>query len=250
MGLGGYLLFLLLAAPWGKPAAGGARATLPWEWRLAPWLAWISLAAIMAEIAFTHVTRYAASFYPLLAASLLALPRVITLERKKIAGVLAGLAMLAAMPVILLTPARPVIPFEALAQWFPRPGLETIAAKYHHWAVMHDDLAPLRAALPPGAKRLGYACGFKDTAYGLWKPFGSRVVVELGLPLGSKTPPPPDIKYVVATAGGLKERYQTNLADWLAAVRGEVVFEMPRSISLVSSEPAQFDIWYLVRIQR
>ena len=51
---------------------------------------------------------------------------------------------------------------------------------------MRDDLAPLREQLPPGVTRLGYAAGFRDTSYGLWKPFGSRVVVELGLPLEPK----------------------------------------------------------------
>lgn len=250
MGVGLYLLFLLSGSRLVKLTRRESAPALPWEWRLAPWTTWVALAIIMAQIAFTHVTRYAASYYPLLLVSLLTLPRVAALERRKFTGWLAGLAMLAVVPVVLLTPARPVIPFEALAQRFPRPALKSMAASYHYWAVMRDDLAPLRDHLPPDATRIGHACGFRDTSYGLWKPFGSRVVVELGLPLGSKKLPPPDIQYAVATANGLKERYQMSLAEWLAATQGEVVYEMPRNISLVSSDPAAHDTWYLIRFAR
>ena len=72
---------------------------------------------------------------------------------------------------------------------------------------MRDDLAPLRAQLPLGVTRLGYAAAFKDTPYGLWQPFGSRVVVELGLPLGTKARPPANLEYAVVTADGLRARY-------------------------------------------
>jgi hypothetical protein len=203
----------------------------------------------MAEVAFSHVTRYAASFYPLIIISIVLLPRVAALERRKIAGVFAGVAMLAVVPVILLTPARPVIPFERLAKIFHQHAFQTVAAKYHYWAVMRDDLAPLREQLPPGVTRLGYAAGFRDTSYGLWKPFGSRVVVELGLPLDAKTPPPADLEYAVVTAGGLQSRYGMSLKDWLNFSHAEIIYEMKRSISLVSSDPANYDSWYLVRFR-
>lgn len=248
-GLGLYALFLFLGSCFVKPAARVAKINFPWEWRLAPWAAWLSLFVIMTEVAFSHVTRYAASFYPLIIISILLLPRIVVLERRKIAGAVAGIAMLAVVPIILLTPARPVIPFERLAQIFHQHALQTVAAKYHYWAVMRDDLAPLREQLPPGVTRLGYAAAFRDTSYGLWKPFGSRVIVELGLPLGAKPPPPADLEYAVVTANGLQSRYGMSLADWLNFYHAEIIFKMKRSISLVSSDPASYDSWYLVRFR-
>jgi hypothetical protein len=246
-GWGLYLFFLLLGLWFVHPPPPGAPNDLPWAWRLAPWAAWFSLAVMLAQIAFpTHTTRYGAPYYPLLAVSMLSLPRVAALERKKIAGVLAALAMLAVVPVILLTPARPVIPVERLAKIFPVHALQTIAAKYHYWAVMRDDLAPLRTQLPPAVKKLGYACGFRDTSYGLWKPFRSRVVVELGLPLGSHRPPPPDLAYAVVNENGLQARYGQTLPDWLAATRAKVIYELHRNPSLVYSDSATYDRWYLV----
>jgi hypothetical protein len=248
-GLGWYLLFLLLGLWFIRPPPA-ARPALPWAWRLAPWTAWLSLTVLLAEIAFTHITRYAAPYYPLLVVSLLSLPRVVALERKKIAGLFAGAAMLAVVPVILFTPARPVFPVEPLARILHRRALQTFAAQYHYWAVLRDDLAPLRAQLPPAAKKLGYACGFRDTSYGLWQPFGSRVVEELGLPLGSHRPPPPDIQYAVVNENGLQARYGQTLPAWLAATHGEVIAELDRSPSLVASGPVKYDRWYLVRFDR
>ena len=75
------------------------------------------------------------------------------------------------------------------------------------------------------------------------------MVVELGLPLGTKNPPPADLAYAVVTANGLQSRYGMSLADWLNFYHAEIIFEMKRSVSLVSSDPATYDSWYLVRFR-
>ena len=247
-GLGLYGLFLLLGGCFVKPVARVAPVDFPWEWRLAPWIAWLAFGVVLAKVGFAeHIPRYGASYYPLVIISILVLPRIAALERRRVAAVISGTAMLAVVPVILLTPARPVFPFERLAQIFPRPALQTIAAKYHYWAVMRDDLAPLRDQLPPGVTRLGYAAGFRDTSYGLWKPFGSRVVVELGLPLGSKSKPPADLHYAVVTERGLQQRYGMDLKTWLNLTGGQVVFEHRRNANLETHSDPHYESWYLVK---
>ena len=250
-GLGIYCLFLLLGGWFVKTNSRSVSLDLPWEWRLVPWLAWPALGVVLAKVGFAeHIPRYCASFYPLLLISILLLPRVAALERRRSAAVIVGLAMLAVVPVILLTPARPVIPVERLAQKIHQPALETIAAKYHYWAVLRDDLALLREQLPAGVTRFGYAGACRDTSYGLWKPLGSRVVMELGLPLGCKTPPAADLEYAVVTAYGVQVRYGMNLADWLNLYHAEIIFEMKRHVSLVASDMNPVDTWYLVRFRR
>ena len=247
-GLGLYGLFLLLGSWFVKPAARVAPVDFPWEWRLAPWSAWLAFGVMMAEVGFiTHVARYGAPFYPPLYISILLLPRIAALERRQLAAVVSGVAILAVVPVILLTPARPVIPVERLAQIFHRPALQTIAVNYHYWTVMRDDLAPLRDQLPPGVTRLGYAAGLRDTSYGLWKPFGSRVVVELGLPLGSRSKLPADVHYAVMTERGLEQRYGMDLKTWLNLTGGQVVFEHRRNVNLVAHSEPQYESWYLVK---
>jgi hypothetical protein len=193
--------------------------------------------------------RIAAAYYPLLLVTLLRCPRAAALERKNFSGVLAGFAAATVIPIIILTPARPLVPVQTIARLTHSHAVSKVAGQYLFWDEMRDDLAPLREQLPPGVTRLGYAAGFRDTSYGLWKPFGSRVVVELGLPLGAKTPPPADLEYAVVTAGGLQSRYGMSLKDWLIFYHAEIIYEMKRSISLVSSDPANYDSWYLVRFR-
>jgi hypothetical protein len=242
--------FVLLCGVWRIRPLPRVRVDQPWFWRWVPLAAWFSFAFMLCQLGSTHVTRYGASYYPLLLASVLVLPRVAAWERKKISGWIAALAMLAAVVVILLTPARPALPVAWLARVLPGHTLQSTAAKYHYWAAMRDDLAPLRAQIPPEVKQLGYAGGFKDTAYGLWKPFGSRTLLELGLPLRSHRPPPADLAYAVVNDNGLRDRYDQTLAEWLAATHGTVVFAFDRNNSLTSSDPARYDHWYLVRFTR
>jgi hypothetical protein len=83
----------------------------------------------------------------------------------------------------------------------------------------------------------------------LWQPFGSREVVELGLPLGTKARPPADLEYAVVTANGLQSRYGMSLPDWLDFARAKIIFEMKRSVSLVASDSTASDSWYLVHFQ-
>jgi hypothetical protein len=250
-GIGLYLLFLFCGCWFVRQRArSGGAVDFPWEWRLVPWAAWISFGVLLAKLASDHTTRYASSYYPFLFISILLLPRIAALERKKFTAGLAGFCILAVVPVILLTPARPVVPVEKILAHLPRkPALETFAAKYHMWAGLRDDLAPMRDALPPGTTWLGYAGAFRDTSYGLWKPFGSRVVVELGLPLGSKTPPPSDLNYAVVTEKGLRSRYGLDVNAWCAAFKAKIIFEMPRNVALEGATP-NYEAWYLVRFQR
>jgi hypothetical protein len=248
-GVGLYTLFLLLGCGFVKPAGRlTGPAALPLAWRLAPWLMLVSFAVLLAKLGSAHTERNAATYYPLLFIFLLRWPRIAALERRPIAGWMAGAGALAVVPVILLTPARPVIPVGRLAQLVPRPAFSVVAAKYRYWFVMRDDLAPLRERLPPGLRRLGYAAGFLDTSYGLWKPLGSRVIVELGLPLGTKARPPEDLEYAVVTERGLRERYEMELPAWLAFARAEIVFEMKRNVTLTGTDPL-YESWYLVKFR-
>jgi len=250
-GVGLYVIFLLAGCWFVKrhrqPSSGVT--SLPLAWRLAPWAAWISFLVLLAKRGSSTTPRNAATFFLLLVISLLLLPRVAAFERQKITALASGLASLMVVPLILLTPARPVIPVERLAEWFPNHALKSAAAKYHFWTVLRDDLAPIRDQFPADATVVGFAGHFRDTPYGLWKPFGSRVIVELGLPPGSNPPLPPGLKYAVADAEGILERYNMKLDDWLARNRGKIIFQMPRNIAL-TAEDTHYETWYLIQFQQ
>jgi hypothetical protein len=251
-GLAAYVAFLLAGLCFLKTNAasgGSAAASLPLAWRLAPWLAWVAYAVFLAKLGSDHSPRIAAPYYPLLLISLLRLPRGAALERKKISGVLAGFAAATVIPVIILTPARPLIPVQTLARVTGSPAIAKVAVEYRFWKNLRDDLAPLREQLPPDVTHLGFAGGFLDTAFGLWEPLGSRVIVELGLPTGPHAPlPPPDLDYAVVTERGLSARYHLGLKEWLAAAHGQVVFEYPRNVMLDAHSPPKYESWYLVKL--
>jgi hypothetical protein len=248
-----FYVALLIAGIWfvktTATEASGSSASLALPVRLAPWLAWLAYAVYLVKLGSDHSPRIAAPFYPLLLVTLLRCPRVAALERKKISGVLAGLAAATVIPIIILTPARPLIPVSAIAGISHSTAINKIAEEYHFWDSLRDDLAPLREKLPHGVTRLGYAGGFHDTAYGLWQPLGSRVIVELGLPPGSHAAlPPPDLTYAVVTERGIRERYQFNLATWLTRTDGEIIFTYPHNVMLDAHSPPKYESWYLVKL--
>ena len=228
--------------------APSATVVLPWAWRLGPWLAWLAFAVYLAKLGSDHSPRIAAAYYPLLLVALLRCPSVAALERKKVFGVLAGGAAVMVIPVIILTPARPLVPAQTLARLTGSPAISKVAEQYQFWAGLRDDLAPLRGQLPPDATRLGYAAGFHDTPYGLLQPFGSRRIVELGLPLGSDRLPPVDLKYAVVTTRGIQERYQSALPIWLERAGGEIIFTYPRNVMLDAHSAPKYESWYLVQL--
>jgi hypothetical protein len=251
-GVGAYLILLLIGCWFLKPprSRGGGGGTIPLSWRLALLCAWPAYAVMLMKMGGPHASRIAAPFYPLLLISLLRLPRIGWLERRRFTAWLAVAAALMVAPIIVLTPARPLVPPPVVSWLESKPSLRFLADRYRHWANLRDPLAPLRAAIPAEAKRLGYVGGWKETPYGLWKPIGSREVVELGLPLGGKAGPPPDVHYAVVTEAGLQTRYGADLEAWCRATRGEVVFQLKVNQALTGHDPAALSLWTLVKFNR
>lgn len=223
----------------------------PWVWKWAPATAWISMAVYMMMMATSHTPRVAAPYYPMLLISLLLLPRIAQFERTSSANYLAVFAGLTVMPLIVLTPIRPLVPlqcFTLLKETFASKGfLAEVESKYRAWAHLRDDLAPLRASLPPGVKQFGFAGGFLDTCYGLWKPFGTREFHELGLPMGSYKEPPAGLAYAVVTERGLRQRYEMDLDEWLKKNNGKIEFQFTRRAQFEASD-VLVEPWYLVRL--
>jgi hypothetical protein len=246
-GLALYLAVLLGGALVVKPPPGspGFRHRTLAQWVLFG-AAWLAFGVYLAKLGSYESARIAAPYYPLLLASLLVGSRLAWLERKPFFHGLACVSALTVLPVIILTPARPLLPIHALARHGGPPALQKMVAQYQFWAGLRDDLAPVRAALPPDAVKLGYGGGFFDTSYGLWKPFGGRQFVELGLPLGSHLPPPAGLKYAVVTAEGLKLRYGMGLPEWLASTGGKVISTCQRDRRLDAHSAPEYEAWYIV----
>jgi hypothetical protein len=216
--------------------------------KIVPWLAWISYLAFLAALGSRLSARIGAPYYPLLVIPLLRCPSVAAFERKKIAGFVAVLAAAAVLPVIILTPSRPLVPIQAIARIVHRPALEKTAQDYRLWDGMRHPLEPLWDHLPPSSLQLGYAGAFLDSPYELFKPFGSRTILELGLPLFHHSPPPSGLKYAVVTNDGLMQRYGIDLPSWLDEVHGRVIFHCSVNAALSVHDPTRLETWCLVEL--
>ncbi len=249
-GVSNYLVLIVIGGWFIRRPPAVAGRPLPLCWRLALFCAWPAFAVVLMKIGLSHTPRYGAPFYPLLIISLLRLPRVGGFERRRVAAWAAGAAALMAVPVIVLTPVRPLLPPPFLSWLESKPSLSYIPKRYHLWANLRDPLVPLQAAIPKEVKKLGYVGGFRETPYALWKPIGSRAVVELGLPPGRQTPPPPDVPYAVITEDGVRERYGCDVATWCRDYHAEMVFQFKLNRALTGRDQASFEDWTLVKLNR
>jgi hypothetical protein len=210
-------------------------------------VAWLVL---LSQFGSSHSPRNSAAYLPLLLFTASSLPPLRKFLNSRFAPPLALLSMASVIPILILTPARPLVPFPLLDRLTAVPALSgplsNIVKKYRMWADFRDDLAPMRALLPPGVTDFGYAGAFRDTSYGLWKPLGSRTFREIGTPLKnpSTTRPLPD--YIVATAPGIRQRFGMTLEEWAIKSGRSIHATAKRANNLEADSAAAYDEWYLL----
>ncbi len=97
---------------------------------------------------------------------------------------LAVLLPLSAVPGLLLSPSRPIVPMgwisAELSRRFPESAfLRRTALVYEVYSHRHDALAPLRKHLKDSDAVVGAVLGIDASDLALWRPWGSRRVVHL-----------------------------------------------------------------------
>jgi hypothetical protein len=255
-GIGLYVVFLITGQFFIKKTGIMTRRDegIPILWKLAPWSAWLAYIVFLSKVGMAHTPRHAATYYPFLLISLLRMTKLARLDASGIGKAARMLAALSVIPIMLLTPIRPLVPAKVvsgvLSALKQNSQAETMRDYYKFWAGLRDDLAPMRDQLPRDEKVIGYAGAFKDTCYALWKPLGSRAFVELGLPPGKNKKIPAGIHYAVVTESGIKQRYQMELSTWLQTNSATPVFEFQHKTSLAAHEKQEFETWYLVQIRK
>jgi hypothetical protein len=229
-----------------KPKARPAK----WRWLVlgSGIFSWLVL---LSQLASGHSPRNFTPYLPLLLFACAGIPWLHRFLHSSLARPVALVSMLSVVPLIILTPARPLIPLSMLAKLRSIPVLDkplgSILDKYDLWASLRDDLKPMREHLPPGEKIIGFACNFRDTGYGLWKPFGSRTFREIGTPIGSPDSARHEIPaYVVANDAGISKRFGMTLADWSNKEGKEVKYSFTYSTRQSADETGANHEWYLL----
>lgn len=167
--------------------------------------------------------------------------------QSKWATPLAFVGMLSVIPIIILTPARPLVPLALLEKANSFGPVSKILDKYRMWETLRDDLKPMRQHLPKEEKVIGYAGAFRDTSYGLWKPFGSRVLPEIGVPIKNPARHVKVPNFVVATENGIQQRFGLSLDEWMHHENKTVAYTFKRATGLEADSAGARDEWFLLR---
>ena len=248
-GLFGLLVVSALAGFWQRGRqAGGVEGAARARQTLGRWVclgAWVALAAYMAKLGSESAPRLIASYYPILVASVLLLPGVALLTRRRWWRGLAILAALSVLPGMVLTPSRPLWPALLVCQKitaaYPDNHLAARALSvYSVYRNRNDGLAPLRKYLAPEDKTVGVLTA-DASEVALWRPFGQRRVVGIKFPnqgelLSCKFP-------VIASAEAIQIRFGKSLEEWLVGTSGHLV----ATEKLVTKASKGAQDWYVIR---
>jgi len=188
----------------------------------------ISIVVYILKMGSEASPRLMLPYYPWLIAAVIALPAQSALLRFKLWRGLLVLIPLFAFPAILLGPARPVVPAEAISKKLleKHPELQIyqrIYSVYSTYSHRNDLLAGIRAKLPEAVTEVGFLAGSNDTDYSLWRPFGKHRVVYLN-PKGEGLPEGPfTVEWAVIKQSARTEYTRAQLESWLEKNHGKIV---------------------------
>ncbi|MDR2462564.1 MAG: hypothetical protein LBD30_02150, partial [Verrucomicrobiales bacterium] len=144
----------------------------------------LGLLALTAKLGSATMSRVLTPYYPLLAAAALLLiqPDGRRLKRRPW-KILATLVMSSSALVLILSPARPLLPATLMMKSLRRVGAPSAVLDRVHticttYASRSDAFADIHRQLPADEHALAIIQQGDDTIASFWRPFGSRRVVE------------------------------------------------------------------------
>ncbi len=231
-GLGiGITLCVLLCVGWSwrmrrpKDHPGGASPSKLLGWQRKLFVGWLvfALLVILAKLGLAQsLPRVLIPWLGLMVAALLAGLCNEAVTRARLWRRLAPLLTLSVVPVLLLTPSRPLVPPSAVL-WLghklglSEPTLRQIQVGYEVYAHRADPFVELRQSLPPETPLLAVVSDGFDLTAAYWKPYTKRRCVdwlsdqEVRAALAQSSQP----LYVVLKEDGCQHYFHLDTAGWL-----------------------------------
>jgi hypothetical protein len=210
----------------------------------------VACLAYMSKMGSESTSRLIAAYYPLLIAGILALVsldgRIVHRCVFKWAGFI---AMLSALPLVILCPARPLFPVQVVSNIMAGSHAPTeIVTRYNQvygvYDARSDAFKELIVSIPPNERVIGFLQIGDDTEVSLWRPFGARKVIEVTPEDSMEEVKARGIHFVVVGQDALANRYHTTFALLTAKWSGSLVAE--KSIILRAHRGPE--TWYLLRL--
>jgi hypothetical protein len=243
------LLLVSLIAVCGFQRAGSLKNIFS-LWPPVVLAAWISVLVCMAKLGSEAGPRLMLPYYPLALVPWLLLPAQSCLLRWQSWRIFLALTAAAALPVLVLSMARPLWPAQTVTARLARAhpnnqNLQRLATTYAAYAHRNDILAPLRAGLPADAREIGFIAGSNDTDYSLWRPFGNRLVKDLR-PDIRRFLEKPNVEWVVVKEDIWPEISPVPFEKWAQEHSAKIVLTQS-IVELVSAGPQN---WSLLHIEK
>jgi hypothetical protein len=183
-GISCLLAALALATRLGRGRPNAAAPPLSLRARAVLASPYLSLIFFFSKSGMMAVARLVTPYYPLLVPILLKNPAAAAVMRRRWWRLVVGTALLLALLVLVLSPARPLWPAR---QIFSSPELHwnhrllnRIKDVYLVYADRPDPLGRLRDSLPDDCTVLGFVGVCNDIEMSFWRPFGQkRRVIEI-----------------------------------------------------------------------
>jgi hypothetical protein len=213
--------------------------------------AWISVLFFMLKMGSEATARLLLPYYPLAIVLILLLPVQEGLLRLRAWKIFIALAALSVLPMVILSPARPLWPALSVSEWLARhypgqPAAQRITSVYFAYAHRNDALAPLRAGLPGGVLKIGLFAGSNDTDYSLWRPFGLRRVEYLQTGADQSVNLPDDVEWLVVKRDVWADASQVPLETWAAQHHAKITL----SVSIVTLVSWGEQTWCVLHVEK
>jgi hypothetical protein len=209
---------------------------------------WVALMVFCMKSGMVTGARLIAPYYPLLLVMLLQGNCQSHLVRKRWWRYLALGTLWIALPILIMTPGRPLWPVKLILSKMQEghvmPGMVSRAAKvYTVYFDRPDPLANVRASIPVGERVIGFMADGDDLDISFWRPFGTRSVSHVLLSDSGSRIRENQIKYI-AVGGANLVANGVSLDDWLQRAGAQVV--ATNTAILKVSEGLQ--LWYTVKM--
>ena len=244
-GVGFAVVLCLAAAIWLSVSRKSTAKNVAYPTARAVWLdglrvtPWISLAVFMAKSGMSMVSRMTLPYAPLLLPLIVAKFQSSALEKSRLFRGLGLFALLTAMLVVVITPARPLFPAQTLLATARKtlgdsPLLARAGRVFATYRERHDNFRILRERIPPTERQIGLISLPDTQETSLWLPYGTRTVRHI-----SPRSNPRDLQgihYVIAGLQAFNSTGRDSLPQWLQRNHATIVQSAPITFRAASPD--------------
>lgn len=209
----------------------------------------VALGAFLARFGNEGAPRYLTPYYPLLIAGLLILLGLNgAVIRFRACKILACIVMCMAIPLILLSPQRPLFPTKIAVQLLAKVSPASAARMqvvYEIYGTRNNSLEYLLAAIPKTETSVGFIQTGDLPEAVLWLPYGSRHIVDVEPAETIDQLKAAHISYIIVDDEAVTYKYHTTLdmviQKWLAAI------VLEKHLTLWASRDPE--PWHVIKLQ-